>query len=114
MDGRDDVVTVPTACTLDTDHARRRVARWHALSERAQPTVTQPGPDIMQVHYPMAPGVIAELTRLAALEAECCGLLTFAVQEAGHEVILTVEPAAGGRRPVPSPMSRSRWRCCRA
>ena len=86
---------VPTACTLDAERARERVARWEALSTRAQPTVTRPGPDRIEVGYPRSLDVIAELTSLAALEAECCAFLTFAVQNAADEVVLTVAPAVG-------------------
>jgi hypothetical protein len=63
-----DEVAVPTACTLDADHARQRVARWHGLSERIPPMVIQRGPETIEVHYSTTPDVIAELTSLAAPE----------------------------------------------
>jgi hypothetical protein len=88
-------VTVPTACTLDTAQARERVARWRELAERTQPMVTQSEPNTVQLRYPRSPDVIADLSSLAELESECCAFLTFAVQETGDDVTLTIEPAAG-------------------
>jgi hypothetical protein len=67
---------LPVACTLGPADGRDRIAQWRALRERAGAEVRREGA-VLTLRFEPQPGVLEELSGLAAAEAECCGFVTW-------------------------------------
>lgn len=80
---------LPLACTLDQEDGPARMLRWRALAERAGPVARRSG-HRLEVRYEPEPGVLEELSALAAAERECCGFVTWEVGRDGAHLVLRV------------------------
>ncbi|MBM7805361.1 hypothetical protein JOD57_001198 [Geodermatophilus bullaregiensis] len=86
--------SLPLACTLGPQDGRDRLRRWEALHRSAAP-VSSLRHGVLEVRYPGAPGVLAELSALAAAEQNCCTFVDWSVAQAGGDAVLTVRAPAG-------------------
>jgi DNA-binding transcriptional MerR regulator len=66
------------ACTLDSASVGDRVAEWRAVV--AQATRRDPLVDGIALELPAEPTLLAEVSRLAAAEADCCAFFDFTVR----------------------------------
>ena len=84
----------PPTCTLTESEGMARRERWLELAERAllDKTATDTG---VELRYRADPAVSAELSELAALEADCCGFAQWEVigLEDAVRLQVTSEPA---------------------
>lgn len=84
---------LPMACTLTLEDGPARLRRWQALQATAGPVARLDGRHLT-VRYRSGPGVLAELTALAAAEQTCCAFVTWSVSTAdGHPVLHVIAPA---------------------
>ncbi len=81
------------ACTLGADDAAARWARWQQLHDKAAP-VARRGDGVLEVYYPPEPGVVEELTALAAAEQACCAFATWTVTRVEGQPVLRVAAPA--------------------
>lgn len=85
---------LPLACTLGPQDGRDRLRRWQEL-HRGAPPVSSVRDGVLEVRYPDAPGVLAELRALAAAEQSCCSFVDWSVARVGDDAVLTVRAPAG-------------------
>jgi hypothetical protein len=83
----------PIACTLDGGAFGERVAEWETLAQRSLIESTQTATGV-RLRFRDEPGVEEELRRLLALEEACCAFLTFDLDSAGAELVLSVRGPA--------------------
>jgi hypothetical protein len=74
---------LPIACSLSSGDATTRQQQWDRLLGRAR------GREGMRVEFRPDPEILDELTRLVALERECCPFLEFQIEESGSALVLT-------------------------
>jgi hypothetical protein len=84
--GRD---PLPWACALGPDEGPARLLRWKRLQENASP-VAHVRDGHVEVRYQPAPGVLEELTALAAAEQTCCSFVAWAVTTIEGRPVLRV------------------------
>ncbi len=83
---------LPAACTLTLADGSARLRRWQLLQATAGSAARLDGGHLT-VRYRSAPGVLAELTALAAAEQTCCAFVAWTVSTAdGHPVLHVVAP----------------------
>jgi uncharacterized protein (TIGR03086 family) len=83
----------PVACTLGADDAAARWGRWQQLHHKVAP-VAHCGDGVLEVCYPPEPGVVEELTALAAAEQACCSFATWTVTAVEGQPVLRVAAPA--------------------
>jgi hypothetical protein len=84
---------LPLACTLDAADGAGRSRRWRQLAAEALPVLRRTV-GRLEVRYQPGPGVLDELTALAAAEAECCSFVAWTVTEQAGDPILVVSAPA--------------------
>lgn len=85
-----DVSTEPIVCTLGTQSMRGRLDEWQRLLEHVEQRESMS--DGLRVTFgPMAP--LAEVSRLAAAEQDCCQFFAFAITIDGRGVALEIRAA---------------------
>jgi hypothetical protein len=84
---------LPIACTLGPDDGAERMRRWQSLAELAQTVAIRTG-GVLKVNYHPGPGVVEELTALAAAEQECCSFVTWTVTYEADSPVLCVTAKA--------------------
>ena len=80
--------SLPIACSLDGDQARRRRHEWNALLNRR--LSVDRSPQHLTVRFPTGDDLMAELSALVAAERQCCGFVAWDLEDRGNEVVLTV------------------------
>jgi hypothetical protein len=81
------------ACTLTPSEAPARVRRWQLLHERAAP-LADLRPGRLEIRYPPADGVLAELHDLVDAERACCSFVTWDVTTVeGRPTVRVTAPA---------------------
>ena len=80
--------SVPIACSLDGNAARRRWAEW--TSVMAARLTVDLKPQLLTVRFPASVGLSSKLGELVAAECECCGFVDWEVQDRGGELHLIV------------------------
>jgi len=84
---------LPLACTLGPAAGADRSRRWRQLAAEAAPAARRTG-GRLEIRYQPGPGVLDELSALAAAEAECCPFVGWAVTEqAGYPTLVVSAPA---------------------
>ncbi|MEO8829166.1 hypothetical protein [Lapillicoccus sp.] len=83
----------PIACSLDGDDGPTRMRRWQALADLAKPRASRDG-GTLEVRFAPVSGARAELVSLAAAGQECCGFVTWTVNDHpdGPVLLVTAEP----------------------
>ena len=84
---------LPLACTLGPVDGADRSRRWRQLAAEAAP-VARRTEGRLEIRYQPGPGVLDELSALAAAEAECCAFVDWAVTEQAGEPTLVVSAPA--------------------
>ncbi len=84
---------VPVACTLGPDDGRARLRRWQRLNESSTPSARIVA-GTLQVRYQPGPGVLEELTDLAAAEQTCCSFVSWSVISSDGQPVLQVSAPA--------------------
>jgi hypothetical protein len=79
----------PMACSLTGSAMRERFVAWAKLGQRYLRSAESHAAGVT-LRYRRAAGVEQELRELVALEAECCGFLSFELEEREHEWVLGV------------------------
>jgi hypothetical protein len=80
---------VPIACSLSSEEARDRVARWNNLVLEAK-TAARSKAGLVQAEFRNEAAVRKELELLVAAERECCPFLQFDLSETETAVALTL------------------------
>lgn len=80
---------LPSACTLGPGEGAERMRRWRVLVGAANPIASHNG-RILDVRFRPGPGVLDELTALAAAEQECCSFVTWTVTDDNGTPLLRV------------------------
>lgn len=84
---------LPLACTLGPVDGAGRSRRWRQLAAEATPVLRRTK-GRLEVRYQPGPGVLDELSALAAAEAECCSFVAWTVTEqAGDPTLVVSAPA---------------------
>jgi hypothetical protein len=84
---------LPLACTLGPVDGAGRSRRWRQLAADAAP-VARRTEGRLEIWYQPGPGVLDELSALAAAEAECCSFVNWGVTEqAGTPTLIVSAPA---------------------
>jgi hypothetical protein len=84
---------LPLACTLGPVDGADRSRRWRQLAAEAAP-VARRTEGRLEIRYQPGPGVLDELSTLAAAEAECCAFVDWAVTEQAGEPTLVISAPA--------------------
>lgn len=84
---------LPLACTLGPVDGAGRSRRWRQLAADAAP-VARRTEGRLEIRYQPGPGVLDELSALAAAEADCCAFVAWAVTEQAGDPILVVSAPA--------------------
>ncbi len=88
----DQLTDLPVACTLGPDDGPARMHRWERLHRSAGPVAVLRGRALV-VTYQASPGVLTELTELAAAEQVCCSFVAWTVgAEDGLPVLRVTAP----------------------
>ena len=80
--------SVPIACSLDGNEARRRWHEWsdvmgHRLNVDRSPTR-------LTVRFPPGPDLSTKLGELVAAESQCCGFVDWQLDEQSDGLVLTI------------------------
>lgn len=77
---------LPLACSLGPEDGQARMRRWQQLHEDAGP-VARLNAGRLEVWYQSGPGLLAELSDLAAAEQTCCSFVTWSVSEVDGQAV---------------------------
>jgi hypothetical protein len=80
---------VPSFCSLEPSAYQARLAEFMALMLRYEGRVVRTGRET-RLRFAAVPGLREELTRLAALERDCCSSFDFAIKDQDGEVSFDV------------------------
>jgi len=90
---------LPLACTLGPDDGRSRMLRWRRLHDAADP-IARLEAGQLEVRYQPSPGVLEELTDLAAAEQTCCSFAVWRASEVDGQPVLHVVSPTGAPEAV--------------
>jgi phosphotransferase system HPr-like phosphotransfer protein len=90
MSGPDPADELPIACTLGAGDFETRQAELSALGRRSLISIEHPAGSPVVLAFRRDAATKAELERIAAAEAECCGFLKLTIT-AGESLELTIE-----------------------
>lgn len=76
------------ACSLPGPELMDRIQQWSQVVQRA--TSREVGDGRIISTYPRDPGLLEELRKLIAAEADCCSFMKFEVTEVADKVVVEV------------------------
>jgi hypothetical protein len=79
---------VPIACSLDAGEARDRWHEWQALAPTLR-SVERPVHGLY-LHFTADDATRAELQRLVVAERQCCGFVSWDLEDRGDELVVTI------------------------
>jgi hypothetical protein len=85
----------PVACSLTSADLAAQATRWERLAGRAMTERTETA-DGLRICFRPDPGVEEELRALVAVENDCCRWAAWAVETAGHDVVLEIRSQREG------------------
>ncbi|MGQ0848548.1 MAG: hypothetical protein ACT4OP_05430 [Actinomycetota bacterium] len=80
--------SIPIACSLETDAARRRWRDWKALA--GQLRAVERSDQHLTIRYGADHPLRAKLERLVEAERQCCGFVAWDLDDRGDEMVLTI------------------------
>ena len=82
------VESIPIACSLNGDEARRRWAEW--ISVMAARLTVDLLPQLLTVRFPPSVDLSIKLSELVAAESECCGFVDWELHDQGDQLHLII------------------------